>query len=55
VPAVDGFYIVPFHAEIIREDAAPNFAAEGTDGVVVSGGQVTNFFVNSVTSTVCHG
>ena len=55
VPTVDGTYLVPFHAEIISAGAAPNFAADGIDTVVVSGGQVTAFFVSSVTSTTCHG
>jgi hypothetical protein len=55
VPTVDGTYLVPFHVEILTEGAAPNFAADGIDTVVVSGGQVTAFFVSSVTSTTCHG
>lgn len=54
-PTVDGTYFVPFHAEIISEGAAPNFAAEATDIVVVSGGVVTMFAVFSVESTTCHG
>ena len=53
--AVDGTYFVPFHAEIISEGAAPNFAATGTDVVVVSGGQVISFALFSVDSTTCHG
>ena len=52
---VDGTYFPPFHAEIISEGAAPNFAVEGTDIVVVSGGLVTVFAVFSVDSTTCHG
>jgi hypothetical protein len=55
VAAVDGVYLVPFHAEIISVGAAPNFAIDGIDTVVVSSGQVTGFFVSSVTSSVCHG
>ena len=55
VVTVDGVYLVPFHAEIISEGAAPNFAVDGMYTVVVSGGQVTLFFVSSVTSATCHG
>jgi hypothetical protein len=55
VPTVDGVYVVPFHAEIISEGAAPNFSVEGADEVIVSGGQVTSFFLLSVTSTTCEG
>jgi hypothetical protein len=55
VATVDGVYVVPFHAEIISEGSAPNFAVEGTDTLVVSGGHVTVFFVSSVTSFTCHG
>jgi len=55
VATVDGVYVVPFHAEIISEGAAPNFSADGTDEVIVSGGQVTAFFLLSVTSTTCEG
>ena len=55
VATVDGVYVVPFHAEIISEGAAPNFSAEGTSEVIVSGGQATAVFVLSVTSTTCEG
>ncbi len=55
VPAVDGTYFVPFHAEIVSTGAAPNFAVEGIDTVVVSGGQVTAIFPSSITGFTCHG
>src|SRR5262245_163208 len=55
VPTVDGTYLVPFHAEVISEGAAPNFAVEGTDTAVVSGGVLTAFFLSGVTSFTCNG
>jgi len=38
VATADGTYIIPFHAEVISTGAAPNYAVEGTDTVIVLGG-----------------